>query len=205
MPDFAKASATLAGLMLWLAATGSAAAAPPDATDRMVRSTVESRGSIFTDSERATIAARCGYGAEWNGRNVVMNDGVLICSDGRRVDDPEVRAITTRVSERVTLRVREALDSAGVARTMSRRTREEVRERMRHLRVQRPHLNRGARDAGLRLRQVHSPVVVVRQRLAADERARLHADIAQLREEMQQMRETIRRDVHERLRREGVH
>ena len=200
MPNLAKASAVIAGLVLALA--GPAAAAPGEEAGRKLAGP---KASIFTDGERAVVAARCGYGAEWNGRNVVMNDGVLICSNGRRVNDPEVRAITARVGERVRVRVREAIDQAQVARTISRRAREQVRERMRHLHVQRPHLGRAGRHARLHLRQAQRPTVIVSQRLGAEERAQLHAELAQMRAEMRQMRETIRRDVLESLRREGVH
>lgn len=185
--------ATIFGLLLAAASTGTAAP-PADVGPAHVKKTHQ-KEAVFTDSERALITARCGYGSDWNGRDVRFENGVLVCSNSRRVDDPEVRALAERVGERVRARVREAMNRAQLARATSRRAHEQVRERMRRLRVERPQI-----------------VALRHQRLTPDERVRLRTELAQMRADlrhmrgdMQRMRERIRREVFESLAREGVH
>jgi hypothetical protein len=185
--------AALFGLLLFLASPG--AAAPTGDVGPTAFKVTHEKGAVFTDSERALITARCGYGSDWNGRSIRFEDGALVCSDGTRVDDPEVRAMTARAGERIRGRVREALNSARLARATSRRAHEQVHQRMRRLPIEGPQM-----------------VAVRHHRLTAHERTRLHTDLARMRvdlrrmrADMQRMRERIRRDVSERLTREGVH
>lgn len=54
---------------------------------------------IVTPDDKALIAHKCGY-ATWDGKDISLNDGVLICKNGRRVADAETRALEVRISKR---------------------------------------------------------------------------------------------------------
>lgn len=78
-------------------------------------------GSWFTPAERAVIERRCGYEpGEWDGFEVEVSGGVLTCRDGRRVDDPEVRAVVAAAAPRIEARARAVMARADVAAAIAR-------------------------------------------------------------------------------------
>ncbi len=116
MTRLAGASIGLA-ILLCGAVAASAAVGPSEGRSRLER---EIRGAIdeepwLTESERALIERECGYGrGEWDGRNVSISDGVLTCSNGRRVDSPQVREAMRAAGDRISARVAAIMDRPSI-------------------------------------------------------------------------------------------
>ena len=67
------------------------------------------------------IERRCGYApGEWDGFEANLSNGTLICSDGRKVDDPEVRAVLRAAERRIEARVEAVMARADVAAAIAR-------------------------------------------------------------------------------------
>jgi hypothetical protein len=122
-----RAAAFAAGLVaVALAAAalgGPAAAHEPDArteaAGERLGSLIESRlragGPFFEAGERAAIERACGYPAgSWDGFEASMSDGVFHCTNGRRVDSAEVRAVMEAAGPRIGRRVEAVMESAEV-------------------------------------------------------------------------------------------
>ena len=78
-------------------------------------------GSWFTPAERAVIERKCGYApGTWDGFEANMSGGVFTCRDGRRVDDPEVRAVLKAAEPRIEARVEAVMGRADVAAAIAR-------------------------------------------------------------------------------------
>lgn len=108
------------------------AAAQDSGADARLQSAIDraihADGPFFLASERAMIERKCGYAAdEWDGENVSFNDGVLICSNGRRVADPEVRAMMRLAGERISRRVNDAMNSPEIRSAIAAVSDEAVR------------------------------------------------------------------------------
>jgi hypothetical protein len=85
--------------------------------DRAIRA----GGPFFTAEERAVIERACGYPAgSWDGYSANMHNRSFVCSDGRRVDSAEVRAVMDAAGPRIGARVEAAMDSAGVREALER-------------------------------------------------------------------------------------
>ena len=104
---------TLLALAALLAGATPAAAAGPEHRDPLgtvISDAIHEGGSFFTASERALIERKCGYRpGEWDGLSISINNGVLTCGNGRKVDDPEVRAMLKVVTPRISARVAKAM------------------------------------------------------------------------------------------------
>jgi hypothetical protein len=61
---------------------------------------LDEEGPILSQTDEAMIRAKCGTGPARNS-GIQFNGGALVCSNGRRVDDPEVRALAARIDSRV--------------------------------------------------------------------------------------------------------
>ena len=87
----------------------SGAMAEPAAGARLgtaINRAIHEGGPFFNAEERAAIERKCGYApGSWDGFDLHFSNGVLICSNGRRVDDPEIRAIMAAAEPRITSRV----------------------------------------------------------------------------------------------------
>jgi len=126
-------------LALGLAAAGSLAMAlsggawaerPPAATkaagDRLgaaIERAIRADGPFFAPRERALVEARCGYApGSWDGFEANTEARAFICRDGRRIDDPEMRAMLAVACPRIERRVRTAMqreDVQGAIRAVS--------------------------------------------------------------------------------------
>jgi hypothetical protein len=83
--------------------------------ERTIEQAMESDGPWLLPAERALIARKCGYApGTRDGESLTMSNGVLICANGRRVDDPEVRAMVGVAGPRISRRVRAVMDSPAV-------------------------------------------------------------------------------------------
>ena len=52
------------------------------------------------------IERKCGYApGSWDGFDLQFSGGVLVCSNGRRVEDPEIRAMISAAEPRIASRV----------------------------------------------------------------------------------------------------
>jgi|GEM_PF-3505484 len=107
-----------------LCLTGSAFAQDADETGSRLGRTIEQamkeEGPWLLAAEQALIARKCGYAAEIRGSDsITMSDGILICANGRRVDDPEVRAMVAAAGPRISRRVQAVMDSPGVRNALS--------------------------------------------------------------------------------------
>ena len=137
--------------MLALAAALAAAAAlwPPRALagpeqdaetqlDRAVEQALHEGGSWFTAEERAVIERKCGYAAgSWDGFEASFSNGVYRCTNGRRVDDAEMRALMARAGPRIERRVETAMERPEVRAAIERVAREAEAEALRELAARR--------------------------------------------------------------------
>jgi hypothetical protein len=118
-------------LAIFAAVTASAAAAAAhpepregssakDRLENVIQQAIHGEGPLLLAAERALVERKCGYAAgSWDGNSVSMTDGVLICSNGRRVDDPEVRAAMEVAGRRISARVNAAMARAEVRAAIS--------------------------------------------------------------------------------------
>ncbi len=86
-----------------------------DDVGEVVIEAMERDGDLITPAEEATLREKCGessqgeYGISLRGR-----DGALVCENGTVVDDPEARAIVSRVTERARTRVETVMNDPEV-------------------------------------------------------------------------------------------
>ena len=117
-----------------------------DASDRLGRTidrAMEADGPWILPAEQALIERKCGYAPGTRQRDsITMNDGILICADGRRVDDPEVRAMMAVASPRISRRVKAVMDSPGVRDAISAVSDGTVQRALEGLRELSPRRNR---------------------------------------------------------------
>lgn len=138
-----------AGLALALASAPVAASHDPEAATEAagerLGETIEQRiraeGPFLTTEERALIERRCGYPAgRLDGYSVSISDGILTCDDGRRIDDPEVRAMAEVAGPRISRRVNAVMESAevrGAIEAVSRQASEQALRSIDHARIAR--------------------------------------------------------------------
>ena len=88
--------------------------------ERTIEQGMEADGPWLLPAERALIERKCGYApGTREGESVNMSNGVLVCANGRRVDDPEVRAMVAVAGPRISRRVRAVMDSPAVKDALS--------------------------------------------------------------------------------------
>jgi hypothetical protein len=104
-----------AGASLMLSSPAAAAERADARLGRVVRDAIREGGPFFDAGERATIERKCGYApGSWDGFEATMLDGVLHCTNGRRLDDAETRAIMERARPRIERRVEAVMRRADV-------------------------------------------------------------------------------------------
>lgn len=124
-------------LAVTLAAPSAPAAADPasDAGDRLgtlINDRLRADGPFFTPPERAVIERACGYApGSWDGFEVNINNGALICTNGRRAEGPEIRAVLTAAEPRIEARVERMMASAEVREAIARVAEEAAAEAVR--------------------------------------------------------------------------
>ena len=126
--------AMLAALFLIPAA---AKAGPEDESlNRIINRELRADGPFFTAPERALIERKCGYApGQWDGFDVNISNGVFSCRDGRRVDDPELRAMLHAAQPRISQRVREVMARPAVTAAISRVAHEATERALREVRA----------------------------------------------------------------------
>ena len=100
----------------------SATATPEsEALGRTISRELRAGGPWFTAGERALVERRCGYApGQWDGFEVSISNDALICRDGRRVEDPGVRAMLREASPRISARVRGVMARPAVRNAIDR-------------------------------------------------------------------------------------
>ena len=132
---------------LWAAAFAALAASSAPAADRvggqdeltsLINRELRSGGSWFTPAERALIERKCGYAPRaWDGFEANLSDGTFICRGGRRVDDPEMRAVLKVAAPRIEARVEAVMESAEVAAAIARVAETAAAEALRKVEIRR--------------------------------------------------------------------
>lgn len=111
---------------------GEAAGEAGDRLGRLINERIRADGPFFTAPERAVIERECGYPAgSYDGFDANMTDGTFICSNGRRVDSPEMRAVMEAAGPRIGARVSGVMESAEVRAAISEIARTAQAEAMR--------------------------------------------------------------------------
>lgn len=92
---------------------------PAEAAGDRLGATIESRleaeGPWITEEDQAVIDRKCGYApGESDRHGISISNGVLLCSNGRKVDDAETRALLAIVQPRIERRVKRVMESAEV-------------------------------------------------------------------------------------------
>ena len=120
-----------------LAAPSAPAAADPataQAGDRLgtlINERLRADGPFFTPPERAIIERACGYApGSWDGFQINIDNGTLICTNGRRAQGPEIRAVLTAAEPRIEARV-ERRGSAEINEAIARIAEEAAAEALR--------------------------------------------------------------------------
>ncbi|HYE29228.1 MAG TPA: hypothetical protein VD887_01980 [Allosphingosinicella sp.] len=143
------------------AAAGARADSARDRLGETIQAALREGGPFFTPEERAVIERACGYPpGSWDGYEANMSGGVFHCSNGRRADSREVRAVMRTAGPRIGRRVSEtmarpeirqaietvareartaalaAIDHAEIAREAARAAEEATREALDEARVE---------------------------------------------------------------------
>jgi hypothetical protein len=88
---------------------------------KTINRAIRAEGPFFTEAEQAVIVRKCGYApGEWDGFDVSINDDGLHCRNGKRVDDPEMRALLEVARPRIRDRVERVMASAEIRGAIQR-------------------------------------------------------------------------------------
>jgi hypothetical protein len=83
--------------------------------NRLIQERLRADGPFFNAEERAVIEQACGYApGSWDGFEANISDGAFTCSNGRRVDTPQVQAVIEAAGPRIGARVDRVMASADV-------------------------------------------------------------------------------------------
>lgn len=108
----------------------------PEGLSRIVHRELRAGGPFFTASERALVERKCGYApGQWDGFEANISNGILTCSNGRRVDDAEVRAMLRVAGPRIGRRVREVMARPAVAEAVDHVARVATERALRRVRA----------------------------------------------------------------------
>ena len=121
--NIVRSAATLV-LTAGLSLAGPALAQDRDGTGdrlgRTIEQSLEAEGPWLLPAEQALIERKCGYTpGSRNSDSITMTNGVLLCANGRRVDDPEVRAMVAVASPRISRRVKGVMESPAVRNALA--------------------------------------------------------------------------------------
>jgi hypothetical protein len=126
---------SLAVLAAFSLAPAAVASPESEALGDLIRREMRAGGPWFNPQESALIERKCGYRpGQWDGYRMETRNGVFICTNGRRVDDPEMRAMLHAAQPRIAARVRRVMASPVIRAAMNDVTREATERAMRRLR-----------------------------------------------------------------------
>lgn len=115
-----------------LASFSSPGAAADEADDRlgaMISSAIRSGGPFFNAEDRAAIERKCGYApGSWDGIEMSMTGDIFRCTNGRELDDPEVRAMVDRAAPLIEKRVSAVMARPEIAAAIDKIANDAARE-----------------------------------------------------------------------------
>jgi hypothetical protein len=127
---------SLAVLAAFSLAPAAVASPESEALGDLIRREMRAGGPWFNAQESALIERKCGYRAgQWDGYRMETRNGVFICTNGRRVDDPEMRAMLHAAQPRISARVRTVMASPPVRDAIDRVARNATDRALRRLRA----------------------------------------------------------------------
>ncbi|RYD49764.1 MAG: hypothetical protein EOP60_13160 [Sphingomonadales bacterium] len=137
MPAFTRAAAiaTLITAAMFAAAPLSAEAGQDPDLNAAIKHAGEKQDPIITKADKALIAAKCGYASDWDGDNISIDDGVLKCADGKKVEDAETRAMSKAISARAEKYVEGIMSDPAVKRAMDGTIERETRAALEKARI----------------------------------------------------------------------
>lgn len=91
-----------------------------DSLGRKIDHAIREQGPLITADEQALIRAKCGYRAgEWDGDSIQIDEDGLRCANGRRVNDPQVRAMGKAIGKRVSVYVGKVMKRPDIQAAIS--------------------------------------------------------------------------------------
>ena len=109
-----------------------------DALSQTINREIRAGGPFFTADERALIERKCGYApGQADGFQANISNGVFTCSNGRRVDDPEMRAMLHTAQPRIRARVNAIMASPAINAAIDRVARAATDRALREVRASR--------------------------------------------------------------------
>ncbi len=193
----AAALAALLAAGLALSSPGFAREEAPRATVRpIVLKAAVNQAPIITDEEIETLVEKC---ASAKGDRDARKRGVIVCDNGKAVDDPEVRRIVGKALDRAKVQVRAAELTAEQAEKIRQATEHAARiepvEMERHMKHAREALEaarvtlasadfRKTRMVAMEAALAGARVSVARARLSPEQFAEIEAALAEARAEM---------------------
>ena len=128
-------SALAAIVFLGHAAASASPAAGSDELSSLINRELRAGGSWFTPAEQAVIVRKCGYApGEWDGFEVRLTGGKLHCTNGRVVDDAEMRGLIRAAEPRIEARVKRVMARSDVRAAISRVAKAAAAEAMAEMR-----------------------------------------------------------------------
>ena len=107
-----------------------------DELGQSIERALRADGPFFTEAEQGVINRACGYApGEWDGYDLQINDGVLRCENGRRVDDPAVRRVLRQAEPRIARRVETVMARPEITAAIDRIAAEATAEALRELNI----------------------------------------------------------------------
>lgn len=107
-----------------------------DALSQVINRELRAGGPFFTTDERALIERKCGYASgRADSFQANISNGVFTCSDGRRVDDPEMRAMLRTAQPRIARRVSAIMASPAINAAINRVASEATESALRQIRA----------------------------------------------------------------------
>lgn len=136
VPGRTLSVAMLAALAL-IPSASAARNAESQALSQLINRELRADGPFFTEAERALVERKCGYTpGEWDGFEANIGNGVLTCTNGRRVDDAEIRAMLRAAEPRIERRVRDVMARPSVTAAIDRVAAEATARAMRAVRAE---------------------------------------------------------------------
>ena len=126
--------AAFASAVVAPAAPSAPAAQEEEALSALINRELRSGGSWFTPAEQAVIVRKCGYRpGEWDGFEANLMRGRFHCTNGRVVDDEEMRALIRGAEPRIEARVETVMARSDVKAAIERVARSAAAEAMREM------------------------------------------------------------------------
>jgi hypothetical protein len=122
----------------WIVSEARASVAAPVAAEgrleQAINRAIRAGGPFFTAGERTVIERKCGYGpGQWDGYDVNVSNGVFHCTNGRKVDDAEMRALLKVAEPRIAERVGAIMADAEVQGAIAALTQEATAQALREV------------------------------------------------------------------------